>query len=391
MKYFKRIIIVFLFILMSGCHNQETNITINANKSIDLDIKILSKKPIDENRYNANKDIYAKRNLNITRLSEENGNGYKITKHYDNIDDLSIETEVKVNLNDYFNEDFADKTFFKVEKGFLKNKYTADFTYKFDDSIENIELETADDFVEKIENIYTRTLEKYNETKTRLVLNNENSDLEFNSYIKYFAICDENGNVTSIDVSDGFYSFTKESITGIMATDILIDDVKTVPEENKNIKFIINLPSSVLSNNATNVSSNGKELEWIYKDNESLNIGFTFEIANKSNYYLLFGVVVLSVILLFLLVLMVVKLKNAKKSKLESSIPILTEYDPSIENIALNEKSNVVSSSHTNDIVEIVDEEENPLKPSKDLENEMMDIINSIEKEEKIIEIKDEE
>ena len=185
MKYFKRIIIVFLFILMSGCHNQETNITINANKSIDLDIKILSKKPIDENRYNANKDIYAKRNLNIMRLSEENGNGYKITKHYDNIDDLSIETEVKVNLNEYFNEDFADKTFFKVEKGFLKNKYTADFTYKFDDSIENIELETADDFVKKIENIYTRALEKYNESKTRLVLNNENSDLEFNSYIKF--------------------------------------------------------------------------------------------------------------------------------------------------------------------------------------------------------------
>ena len=88
---------------------------------------------------------------------------------------------------------------------------------------------------------------------------------------------------------------------------------------------------------------------------------------------------------------MVVKLKNAKKSKLESSIPILTEYDPSIENIALNEKSNVISSSQTNDIVEIVDEEENSLKPSKELENEMMDIINSIEKEEKIIEIKDEE
>jgi hypothetical protein len=89
---------------------------------------------------------------------------------------------------------------------------------------------------------------------------------------------------------------------------------------------------------------------------------------------------------------MVVKIKNLKKANIVSSTPLHTDYDPSIEAIALNEKSNVVSSEE-----EIMQEEQkevkigddHPLKPSKEVEDELIDMINTIEKKEDIIEIKE--
>lgn len=391
MKNLKKIIIIFLLLFMTGCYQQESTIKINADKSMDLDIKILTKRSLDESLYSDNREAYEKRNISINKIKENEYSGYKITKKYDNIDNYSIESDVKVDINKYLDKDFDDKTLFKVEKGFLKNKYTIDFVYKHDEEKEIYDIESVESFVDKIKTIYDKATEEYELSNKRISLNNENSGLEFDSYIKYNILIDAEGNVILLDVSDGYYSYKKESVENIVFDDIDIDEINAVNKEISNIVFNIILPASAISHNASNASSNGKELTWNYNNNE-LNINLVFEIANKSNYYLLFGVVVLSVLLLFILVIMVVKIKNLKKAKIESSTPIHTDYDPSIKDIALNEKSNVIPNEDE-PIQEIDDTEEikedNPLKPSKEVEEELIDMINTIEKKEDIIEIKE--
>ncbi len=386
MKNFKKIIIICLFMLMSGCYKQDTVITINADKSIDLNIKILSKRALDDNIYFENKDIYDERGLIIEKIQDKEFNGYQITKKYDNIDELSIKTDVEINLNEYLNKEFNDKNLFKVEEGFLKNKYIANFKYKYIENDEIIEIETVESFLQKVEKIYTKALEGYIVSNKVFNLNSDNSNLEFESYISYNAIVDEEGKVTMIEVADGFYSYLKNDLD-IKLEDISADDVKSVEKESTSISFTINLPSSAIENNADEVSANNKKLIWKYIDNEEKNIKFTFEIANKSNYYILFGILLISIILLVLLVLLVIKIKNVKKSRIESSTPIHADYDPSIKEIALNDKSKVISIDENEELNKVDNEEQ---LPSKEIENELIDIINNIEQKEEIIEIKDE-
>ncbi len=393
MKNIKKLIIILVLLFMTGCYKQESTIKINADKSIDLDITVLTKRPLDVSLYNGNREVYAERNINISQIKENEYSGYRITKQYDNIDNYSVEADVKVDISKYLDKDFDDKVLFKVEKHFLKNKYTVDFTYDFDEEKEVYEIESVEEFINKINTIYDNAVEKYSETKDKVTLSNKDSDLEFDNYIEYYVSLNEEGKVISMDIIDGYYSYTKKSTDDnfIDMLNIDVEEIKTLNKDSSDIVFNIVLPSVPISHNASNVSDSGKELTWNYNNN-TLNINLVFEIANKSNYYLLFGVVILSVILLFLLVIMVVKIKNLKKAKIESSTPIHTDYDPSIEAIALNEKSNVVSSEE-----EIMQEEQkevkigddHPLKPSKEVEDELIDMINTIEKKEDIIEIKE--
>ena len=124
MKKIKSYLIIFvLLIMLTGCYKSETTLTVNSDRSIDLDAKIIVDDNFNETPYLNNMSQYTNRGIKIQRLTESGYNGYKITKKYNNIDDISTEDIIKVDISKYFESDFNEKYLFKVEKSFFKNIY----------------------------------------------------------------------------------------------------------------------------------------------------------------------------------------------------------------------------------------------------------------------------
>ena len=77
------------------------------------------------------------------------------------------------------------------------------------------------------------------------------------------------------------------------------------------IKFVLNLPSKAKSNNATNVSNDGKTLEWDLTQVQ--NIEFEFEMTNTSNLIILIGGVCAVVAIVVCTVVLITKKKKDNK------------------------------------------------------------------------------
>ena len=74
------------------------------------------------------------------------------------------------------------------------------------------------------------------------------------------------------------------------------------------LKFVINLPSKAKSNNATNVSNDGKTLEWDLTQASS--IEFEFEMANTTNWIIVIGGICAVVAIVICVAAMVLKKKK---------------------------------------------------------------------------------
>ena len=130
MKYIKKIFLIFSLLLLSGCVKNYNTMTINKDKSMLYDIDILISNEFGNIERYISADDYRAKGFNISSISEENYNGVKITKQFDNIDDLSNNTNNEVIISDFLNDNFDISNMFKVEKSFFKNTYSAKFIYK---------------------------------------------------------------------------------------------------------------------------------------------------------------------------------------------------------------------------------------------------------------------
>ena len=168
-------------------------------------------------------------------------------------------------ISDFLNKDFNRNILFKKESGFLRDTYTAKFKYK---------LNTADYYIE-----------------------------------------DENSNVLeSIDNTDE-------------------EDISSEGESYNNLigemefSFNIKLPYKALSNNASEVSKNGRNLKWNIVLDEEKDIEFKFCIYNMTNVLLLGGGIILLFVVLIILIIIIRKKRSSKDTLIHK------DYDPSIENI----------------------------------------------------------
>jgi hypothetical protein len=130
MKKIKSIVLLFCFIMvLSGCAKSTTKMTINKDRSMTLEIVNL----IENNFYQDSifdLSQYNKDGMTAEKVIDNGYSGFKVTKKYNNIDNLSNSTGKEVILSDYLSDNFDDSIFFKVKKGIFKNTYTAAF--KFD-------------------------------------------------------------------------------------------------------------------------------------------------------------------------------------------------------------------------------------------------------------------
>ena len=136
MKNLKKVIGVLLILTtMTGCVKYKNTMTINNDKSMIFEGSYLISDKLLETSDSTtffseeNKKALEERGVKVSEKKENNYTGIAVSKKYDNIDKISNENGKEVTISDYFKEDFDDSVLFKVEKGFLKNKYTANFKY----------------------------------------------------------------------------------------------------------------------------------------------------------------------------------------------------------------------------------------------------------------------
>ena len=180
-------------------------------------------------------------------------------------------------------KDVDNEYFFKVDKGFLKNTYTAVFNFNANDS----ELNMDDD-----ESI-----------------NFEDDDL----------LPDEDDSL--LDNEDIDNSLDDLDYSSLMSS--------------MDLKFNVTLPYSAISNNATTKENNNKTLSWVLSSTDLSTIEFKFEIINMNVIYIGIGIVALIIILV---VLMLTKKKNKKENIINNNEIVVTN-DNSNDNVTPIDKT----------------------------------------------------
>lgn len=129
MKNIKIVIILLMMLFITGCASINESVTINKDKSMNIDIIVLLK---DQNlkklvSFEKIEKEIKNNGYKVEDYSLDNKNGYRISKYIKNIDDVSLSEDVSYDLNI---SSIDNNYFFKVEKGIFKNKYIAVFNTK---------------------------------------------------------------------------------------------------------------------------------------------------------------------------------------------------------------------------------------------------------------------
>lgn len=138
--FLKLISLSFVFIFTTGFYTLDAKINIKDDKSLNFYALHTINEPAFKNTDLINKksinDLLQVEKLNNSLLKNKykiedfiknNEVGYKITKVFKNIDDISSTKKNEVKFNDFLNEEFKDNSLFKVKKEGLINLYEANF------------------------------------------------------------------------------------------------------------------------------------------------------------------------------------------------------------------------------------------------------------------------
>lgn len=318
MKSLKKVIGVLLILTtMTGCVKYKNTMTINSDKSMVFEGSyLISDKLLEQSDSKTfftdeDKKALEERGVSVEKKQENGYTGISISKKYDNIDKISNDTGKEVTISDYFKEDFDDSVLFKIEKGFLKNKYIANFKY---DS--NVGAGDGGD---------TSTSQALTENDKKLAITDDLTTTAPSTGGDTTTTTPPNDDTTTTTPNDG----TKDPTTDPDDSGIDPDLMGLAGE--MEFSYIVNLPEKALTNNATNVSSDGKTLTWSLMQSQMSNIEFSFELKNMTNYYILYGGIAAAVIIVIIIIISIIKKGKKGKDLIPAqNEPIHADYDPSI-------------------------------------------------------------
>ena len=321
MKNLKKVIGVLLILTtMTGCVKYKNTMTINNDKSMIFEGSYLISDKLLETSDSTtffseeNKKALEERGVKVSEKKENNYTGIAVSKKYDNIDKISNKNGKEVTISDYFKEDFDDSILFKVEKGFLKNKYTANFKY---DS--NVGTGDGGD---------TSTSQALTENDKKLAVTDDLTTTTPSTGEE--ATTPSTGDDTTTP-DDGTTPTTPTTPDTTEPGDSGFDsDIMGLAGEME-FNYVVNLPEKALTNNATNVSNDGKTLTWSLMQSQISNIEFSFELKNMTNYYILYGGIAAALIIVIIIIISLIKKgKKGKEVVPAQNEPIHADYDPSI-------------------------------------------------------------
>lgn len=258
-KYFKLLIILILMLSVTGCVKFNYSISINKDKSMDLEIILASDKRFSdaENTINftdIDSDELNKNGYLVFAYNEDMYEGSRIIKSFKNIDDIST-TKDNWLVHDLRNAlSGTDNTLFYVKKGFLKNTYIGRFKMTGTDEME----------------------EQF-DSNTNINVNDDNQSV-----------------IDQEDVQE-------------------LEDAMSEMSKEMDFKFIIKVPYKTLSNNATSVSKDQKTLTWNLFEIKDENANFEFYLYNFNN--IIICLIILLIIVVVLIIIIKKITKNRKKNK----------------------------------------------------------------------------
>lgn len=343
MRRIKLLFILMFIILLSGCYKQEGILTINKDKSVLLEFKVLVDDNFDESSYLSKMNYYQSKNINIQMINEYGHKGYKITKEYSNIDNISGEKDNAIEIYNFLNENFNDSVLFKRKDDYFKDVYSAKFIINNISTNKYKNFLGKEDYLKEIKDLYGKVLVSYSSNKSELNYNNKSNVLDVNENLTYNVNLDKKGNIILLDVKSKYYSYKKID-TKILLNDIKLEDIEIIDSKDSNnvITFVVNLPKKSMSNNASRISDDGKTLTWIFNENSNNNIiEFTFDIQNKNHFYLIMELFLLLIVCFVIIIFITKGTASSKRKKVENNTPIYAGYDSSIESEALKERKNI--------------------------------------------------
>lgn len=277
----KSLYILTIFIVaicLSGCVKYNANMEIKKDKSMDFSIIYAM-----DTQYFGDQEVLTEENrkeleeegFKVTDYQEDTMKGFTLTKSIKNIDELSTTENTDYSLSNI--EEDKDKEMFKVEKGFFKNKYIANFKFDTEDSAITEE-ETSDG-----------------------------------------TITDGYSDGTIEENPDSYSDFPMDSTEGY--NDSSMDDFSNMATSNLDLSLNVTLPYQAISNNATKTENDNKTLSWDLTSSEIETINFEFELYNMTNIYLTIG----GIALLIIIIIVVTVTKHKKRKNIGKEMKDLSQ------------------------------------------------------------------
>ena len=277
----KSLYILTIFIIaicLSGCVKYNANMEIKKDKSMDFSIIYAM-----DTQYFGDQEVLTEENrkeleeegFKVTDYQEDTMKGFTLTKSIKNIDKLSTTENTDYSLSNI--EEDKDKEMFKVEKGFFKNKYIANFKFDTEDSAITEE-GTSDG-----------------------------------------TITDGYSDGTIEENPDSYSDFPMDSTEGY--NDSSMDDFSNMATSNLDLSLNVTLPYQAISNNATKTENDNKTLSWDLTSSEIETINFEFELYNMTNIYLTIG----GIALLIIIIIVVTVTKHKKRKNIGKEMKDLSQ------------------------------------------------------------------
>ena len=305
---FKILVLSMLVVLLTGCVKMDVTMEVKNDKSMNLSMIYAVSKELDEYSTSSDEEQikeYENKGFYVEKYEEDGKTGYKITKQYKNIDEVS--TEETLEKGDMTDALTGDKQYmFTVKKSFLKNTYTASYNFNTG-SLGDI-----------------NTLEEYDEN----------------------CIYEANGYSCGMDVVEDQEANKKAYNEYIENQKAQVDEFTS----SMDMKFNLKLPNKVKSSNATSVTNGGKNLVWDLS--KSSDVSFEFELYNMTNVYIAIGIAAGVVFILFICI---ISMKKGGKNTHIASID--KDYKPNFLNDSIGPVPtdvNNTSTSYSNNSEQIV-------------------------------------
>lgn len=277
----KSLYILTIFIVaicLSGCVKYNANMEIKKDKSMDFSIVYAM-----DTQYFGDQEVLTEENrkeleeegFKVTDYQEDTMKGFTLTKSIKNIDELSTTENTDYSLSNI--EEDKDKEMFKVEKGFFKNKYIANFKFDTEDSAITEE-GTSDG-----------------------------------------TITDGYSDGTIEENPDSYSDFPMDGTEGY--NDSSMDDFSNMATSNLDLSLNVTLPYQAISNNATKTENDNKTLSWDLTSSEIETINFEFELYNMTNIYLTIG----GIALLIIIIIVVTVTKHKKRKNIGKEMKDLSQ------------------------------------------------------------------
>lgn len=347
-KILKMLLVVVMAFMLTGCVKLNATMEITKNGKINynvlyaIDKSLLNGQKVftDEDKKKVGEQGYK-----VEDYSDGNMEGVNIYIKDLDINTVSTDKDTLYDLSGITNGKDSKKMF-SVKKGFLKNTYTAKIKFEADAS--NLgDLDNNDDDSEDT------SYEKLTDDDTTL-----DGEITLGDGVELDGeISIGNGSDTDTETdTDTDFTIGNGGSTG----DFDFSQYMT----NLDMKFTVKLPYKAISNNATTVSNDGKELNWdLTKANEIKNLEFQFVLYNTTNIIILVaGAVVVILVVVFLLLNK--KNKGKKENSLVNNQPVVNPVNdvnngintfPVDTNTAVAATSSVGEATSVNNTVSAVD------------------------------------